>query len=149
MDSAIVVPLAQTDMIDMFYRGIYPDLNDRLDEILVRCVSHEFRRKGVKRSLARIENVRKGFRKALEEEIKEKYREPLMEAVYVLPRHDLAKMAEALVSLTALRKRMSVGQKETVGGAIDVAILSKGEGFVWAKRNDFIRSCRTAALPFA
>jgi hypothetical protein len=31
---------------------------------------------------------------------------------------------------------MSVLQKEYVGGPIDIAVLSKGEGFVWAKRKD-------------
>jgi hypothetical protein len=31
---------------------------------------------------------------------------------------------------------MSVIQKEYVGGPIDIAVLSKGEGFVWAKRKD-------------
>lgn len=45
-------------------------------------------------------------------------------------------MAEALVNLTKFRARMSVSQKETVGGPIDIAVLSKGEGFVWVKRKD-------------
>ncbi len=32
--------------------------------------------------------------------------------------------------LTAFRKHISVEQKETVGGSIDVAILSKAAGFM-------------------
>ncbi len=133
-DSAIVLPLAQSDMIDMFYRGIDPQLEEKLDGIVTRCVSHFLNRNGDKPAPALIEKASKGFRKALEEEIDGKYRRPLMAAVDALPRHDLAKMAETLVSLTAFRKRMSVDEKETVGGAIDVAVLSKGEGFVWVKR---------------
>ena len=73
---------------------------------------------------------------AVEQEVQEKYAQPLMTAVAALPRHDLAAMAEALVNLTAFRARMSVTQKEYVGGPIDIAVLSKGEGFVWAKRKD-------------
>jgi hypothetical protein len=57
-----------------------------------------------------------------------------MAAVDGLPRHDLAIMAELLVSLTALRARISARERETVAGPIDVALLSKGEGFVWVKR---------------
>ena len=51
---------------------------------------------------------------------------------------DLAAIAEALVSLTALRARMSAREKETVAGPIDVAVLSKGEGFIWVKRKDSV-----------
>jgi len=29
------------------------------------------------------------------------------------------------------------GQRETVGGPIDVAVLSKGDGFVWIKRKSY------------
>jgi len=46
-----------------------------------------------------------------------------------LPRHELAELAEALVSITAFMARMSGDQKETVGGPIDAALISKGDGF--------------------
>lgn len=81
---------------------------------------------------ARIEKLRV----AAEAEVQEKYAQPLLAAVAALPRHALAAMAEALVNLTAFRARMSVTEKEYVGGPIDVAVLSKGEGFVWVKRKD-------------
>jgi hypothetical protein len=42
-----------------------------------------------------------------------------------------------LVSLTALRARVSAREKETVAGPIDVAVLSKGEGFVWIRHKNF------------
>ncbi len=48
-------------------------------------------------------------------------------------------MAEALVNLTAFRARMSVEEIETVGGPIDVAVISKGEGFVWVKHKDLVK----------
>jgi hypothetical protein len=52
-------------------------------------------------------------------------------------RQDLAKMAESLVNLMAFLMRMSVDQSETVAEPIDVAILSKGDGFMWIKQKDF------------
>lgn len=45
-------------------------------------------------------------------------------------------MAEALVSLTAFKRRVSM-DTETVGGPIDVAVISKGDGFVWIKRKHY------------
>ena len=90
------------------------------------------RKRGKNASRARIEKLRV----AAEAEVQEKYAQPLMAAVVALPRRDLAAMAEALVSLTAFRARMSVTEKEHVGGPMDVAVLSKGDGFVWVKRKD-------------
>lgn len=145
-DSAIVVPFAQTDMIDMFYRGIVPDLDEKLDDIVARCVSREMTKHDEKLAPEHIERVQKAFRKALDEEIDEKYKGPLIAAVDALPRHDLAKMAEALVNLTALRMRMSVKEKETVGGSIDVAVLSKAAGFVWMKRDNLARTTSAATV---
>ena len=45
-------------------------------------------------------------------------------------------MAEALVNLTALKRRVS-DEMETVGGPIDVAVISKGDGFVWIRRQHY------------
>ena len=42
-------------------------------------------------------------------------------------------MAESLISLTSLKRRMT-SSEESVGGPVDVAFISKGDGFVWIKR---------------
>jgi hypothetical protein len=74
------------------------------------------------------ENVQKDLHALVEE--RQKF---FMWAVDALPRQDLARMADALVGLTAFLMQMAADQEETVGGPIDVALLSKGEGFVWIK----------------
>lgn len=60
----------------------------------------------------------------------------IMDAVEHLPKEELASMAESLVSLTSLKRRVSLEQ-ETVGGPIDVAVISKGDGFIWIKRKHY------------
>jgi len=45
-------------------------------------------------------------------------------------------MAEALVNLTAFKRHVA-RQAETVGGPIDVAVISSGDGFVWIKRKHY------------
>lgn len=61
---------------------------------------------------------------------------PILEAIRHLEKSDLAAMAESLVSITALKRRVSLNA-ETVGGPIDVAIVSKHDGFVWIKRKHY------------
>ncbi|MET3659609.1 hypothetical protein MKY15_19615 [Sporosarcina sp. FSL K6-1540] len=58
-----------------------------------------------------------------------------------LPKGELAEMAEALVNLTSFRRKAS-GSLETVGGPIDVAVITKGDGFVWIKRKHYFDSDR-------
>jgi hypothetical protein len=49
---------------------------------------------------------------------------------------ELAVMAETLVSLTSFKRKMS-RDAETVGGDIDVAVISKGDGYIWVKRKHY------------
>ena len=64
---------------------------------------------------------------------------PLISSVSVLPKEELAILAESLVNLTALKQKMSM-DNETVGGSIDVAVISKGDGFVWIKQKRYFNS---------
>jgi hypothetical protein len=61
---------------------------------------------------------------------------PVIDIVDTLPKDELAAMAEALVNLTKFRRRITP-QKETVGGPIDVAVITRGDGFVWIKRKHY------------
>lgn len=45
-------------------------------------------------------------------------------------------MAEALVEITSLRRKMD-SNIESVGGPVDVAIISKADGFIWIKRKHY------------
>lgn len=58
------------------------------------------------------------------------------EIMTVMPKVELASMAEALVSLTSMKRKMSP-DSETVGGPVDVALITRGEGFVWIKRKHY------------
>jgi hypothetical protein len=62
--------------------------------------------------------------------------QPIMKVVSSLPKEEMAIMAESLVELTALRRRVD-SPVESVGGPIDVMIISKGDGLVWIKRKHY------------
>ena len=67
------------------------------------------------------------------------FSQPIVQMASLLPKDELANLAESLVSLTSLHRRVS-SEIETVGGAIDVAVISKSEGFVWIKRKHYFPS---------
>ncbi len=61
---------------------------------------------------------------------------PILDAVSVLPIDELGAMAETLVNLTSFKRRVTL-DAETVGGPIDVAVISKGDGLVWICRKHY------------
>lgn len=73
------------------------------------------------------------YHQRIEKYKQDKYIHPVISVVSILPKDELASMAESLVNLTMFKQKVSIGA-ETVGGPIDVAIISKGDGFVWIKR---------------
>ena len=48
-------------------------------------------------------------------------------------------MAETLVNMVSFRKQVTM-EAETVGGPIDVLVITKGDGPVWIKRKHYFKS---------
>jgi hypothetical protein len=130
-NDAVVVPFAQRETIDMMISGIHPGLRSTLIDDIGRWMSNG--EQGKSRKPKRIEKLKEEFSCYLRDEILKRYDQPFMGAVSGLPRRDLAKLAETLVNLTAFLTRMSADREETVAEPIDVALLSKGDGFIWIK----------------
>jgi hypothetical protein len=61
------------------------------------------------------------------------YIDPVLAVVEISTRADLAETARDLVALNIFKKRITA-QDPTVGGAIDVAVISRDAGFTWWKR---------------
>ena len=59
-------------------------------------------------------------------------------AVEALTIKELAQVASTLVSLSSFQQQMSLG-RQTVGGPVDVAVISKGDGFIWIERKHYFR----------
>lgn len=76
------------------------------------------------------------FRDNVSNHISEHHVDKVVDMIEHLPKNELAYMAESLVNLTAFKRKVSNGQ-DSVGGPIDVAVISKGEGFVWIKRKHY------------
>ena len=142
--AATIVPFAQREMVERFMEGVDPMfldyVGDTMGEVSTQLVVEVLRAFNIECTEEQEEVVREAaFQQAteyLKEAAKFKEREfvtPIMEIVQHLPKEELAEMAEALVSLTALKRRVSL-EEETVGGPIDVAVISKGDGLIWIRR---------------
>jgi hypothetical protein len=83
-----------------------------------------------------IEDLMSEFKKMADEWRYRKYIDPLGTNLRGLPKEDMAILAEALVEASALRKKMTV-DIESVGGPVDVALVTKGDGFIWIKRKKY------------
>lgn len=151
--SASIVPFAQSEMIATFMEGVDPSyrvvqesylsriFNDYADVVINSLKRYRNDEKGELRGkLARIsKRILEDLRKKLDEYRKEKYISPVTSVVSMLPKDELAAMAESLVNLTSFKRKVTM-ESETVGGPIDVALISKGDGFIWIKRKHYFKA---------
>ena len=142
--SASIVPFAQAEMVHRFMQGVDPEYLDYISSTTIELLcrfgtelldfykpSIPINRRRVRRAAKRM--VKKQFEPAASNFRQGRFIDPIMDVVEYLPKDELANMAEALVNLTSVKRRVSLEQ-ETVGGPIDIAVISKGDGFVWTKR---------------
>ena len=147
-----VIPFAQGEMVNAFMEGIAPDCKtlensflaetfqeyaDTVTGILDRYDDNE-RGRLRERIVSIGQRVLDNLTQKLEEYREEHHTAPVTTVVAVLPKDELAAMAESFVYLTSLKRRYTM-EAETVGGAIDVAVISKGDGFVWIKRKHYFK----------
>jgi hypothetical protein len=150
-ESASIRAFAQGDMVQSFMDGYDRKLMMMAEAMFGEalrdsCVSvlntyglKKFQTAGVEQEIreaaeSRTETLLEDFRKISAET----FSSPVMTMVNLLPKDELAHLAESLVALTSLKRRVS-REVETVGGAIDVALISKGDGFVWIKRKHYFK----------
>lgn len=68
-----------------------------------------------------------------------RFYDPIVASIAHLPKNELAHVASTLVSLSSFQKRVSLSEEETVGGPVDVAVITKGDGFVWVDRKHYFK----------
>ncbi|WP_439501525.1 hypothetical protein [Aminobacter ciceronei] len=149
-----VMPFAQTDMVDRFMQGIDPayavQLRESIKGLLFTNAVDTATALG--HDAAELEAMTEAFSTATQAAVdkfweshqrirRERFVSPIVDMAMSLPKDELANLAESLVSLTSLQRRVS-RELETVGGAIDVAVISKGDGFVWIKRKHYFKADR-------
>ncbi|MCK1606504.1 MULTISPECIES: hypothetical protein [unclassified Bradyrhizobium] len=149
---SIVKPFAHSEMVDTFLRGVNSVFELRMVEEIVNLVvrfpnevidaitdlTSVQKELWKEKVLSNSAEPLRAFVKALEAHRIKKHRGPILQAIINLPIDELAHVAQSLVNLNSFQKRMSLGP-ETVGGPVDVAVISKGDGFIWIERKHYFR----------
>ena len=151
-DRAKVIPFAQREMVERFLYGLDEGIERKIKQFCQNSVpeianqlimSLELADEERKSLIGDALDAEQAFMDGLADKsfaaIREESQAEIEDMVEFMPKPEMAKMAEALVNLTSIKRRVSRGM-ETVGGPIDVAVISQAEGFVWVKRKHYFPS---------
>lgn len=149
---SFVKPFAHSDRVDTFLSGISPRFELRMveeivnlalrlpDEVIDAITDLSARKRQQWKERVRVQSeeaVTQIVERFADHRLKG-HLAPIYEAITNSPKDELAQIAAWLVNLNSQQKRMSMGP-ETVGGPIDVAVISKGDGFIWIDRKHYFR----------
>ena len=142
---AQIVPLAQPDVILTFCKGIsnrfinyIPQkvesiINSKIDTLPDTFTADQ---KGALKTI--LGSSKSDIASAISATIQNDNVKPILDSVQLIPLPEMPFLAESLVNITSLKRTFAIdGNQQTVGGPTDVAVMSKGDGFVWIKRKHY------------
>ncbi len=155
-NDAVIMPFAQSNELRTFMTGIGRDIHSLIfniaengwKESLLESIEETLNTAHIdpldQSSQDLIMQVFKALLEALFKQIKtditdislNNFTHPVVNTVNHLSIEDLAVMAETFVNLESFRKKVTM-MSETVGGPIDVAVITKAEGLIWIKRKHY------------
>jgi hypothetical protein len=110
----------------------------RLDEIEKQLKKAKLLDQNAAMSAIR-QGAEKAFRQGVVDYFYDKHQRPLRRVIANLPIDELAELAETLVRIESLKERVTTPE-ESVSGPIDVAVISKHDGFIWIKRKNYFKA---------
>lgn len=145
--SGSIHPMAQTDVISTYIEGISPQIEQTFISTMIETIRSTVDAisalvKPVNESLSKIINsidyapVINSFTSTIMKFKQEKVISPLIQTVACMGKEDIAELAENLIYVTSMKRHITPNL-ESVGGPIDVAVVSKGDGFIWMKRKHY------------
>ena len=150
---AVIKPFAQSVTVEAFLYGVNPQLYLDFAKAVLETVLglpdeiiDGFPGTGKKRKeayRATVANVASDAAADLVQQfqdlLKARHYEPVLASIAHLPKNELAHVASTLVNLSSFQKRVSMIEDETVGGPVDVAVITKGDGFIWVDRKHYFK----------
>lgn len=139
--SALLLPLAQKSMIDLFTDGfglsLWTIIGEANRAALEQLATELQPASGLpEQTQVRLQTIHDEFMARWTRKNWEENYHPLMDVLEQLSVEEMAHLAETLLVLQSLKERVT-SSSETVGGPIDVASITKAEGLVWLKRKHY------------
>ena len=145
-----VMPFAYKDMVERFLVGVSGSFVGHLEDAttfirelplraleVVPGLDGEEREQAAEAVRRMAEDRAAEFKRTLRHGVEQRWR-TIVDAVEALTISELAQVASTLVDLSSFEQQMSP-DSETVGGPVDVAVISKGDGFIWIDRKHYFR----------
>lgn len=138
-----IVPFAKSDMIKTFMYGASPDVMSHTEEYLGKALAvfgAELEKAGLLPPNTDVSLHAAPIHAAVVEisgtYMVESHTNPLKQVIGLFSVPELADLAETLVRIESLKERVTK-PTESVSGPIDVAAISKSDGFVWINRKHY------------
>ena len=146
-NGASICPMAQRDVIETFIEGVSHRIKDTFLDATAAAIKETVKSVSnvIKPQNAQLADdiksldysgIIKQYRQTINEMIGREQIAPLIRTIVSMGKEDIADLAENLIYMTSMKRHVSPFA-ETVGGPIDVAIISKGDGFIWMKRKHY------------
>lgn len=143
--NAFILPYAQTDVMHTMMKGIAPAFRETISKWhrtsllnLKETICNALMEAGVsEEAIAKInemevDDIQKEYEDAISTYISDNHVDGILDAVASFNIQDMSNMAESLISITNLHRHFS-SSEESVGGPVEVAVITRGGGFQWVK----------------
>lgn len=146
---AEILGFAQDDMVQSFVNGVDPSFRTYSVAIIRNAIEEAARlvlsplttdkskiTEILKQLSPQFDQISADHKAKADEFIERRFSQEVKSMVRSMPKQDLATLAESLIEITSLKRKVT-RDRETVGGDVDVAVISRSEGLVWVKRKHY------------
>ena len=143
--TSAIVPFAQQEMVHTIMRGIDPRLYDDIQLITsigIDGYNSALEESGILADYYDIDMIQikdkvlQAAEQIIQQKIQDEYIGRILRAIDLMPKEELVTIAETLVNITSFKRKISLDM-ETVGGPIDVLVITKSDGPIWIKRKHY------------
>lgn len=154
-NDAEIRSFAQDDVIRTLLRGLAPAVRNKYEDCIsdkineVKDSASKIAQKGkcTKNALKDINSISEDdavmdIRSKVNDFIGDEYLHGLFRSIASFNVPDMASMAESLIEVTNLQRHITSAE-ESVGGPVDVAVITRSEGFVWMQHKSWLNKEQT------
>ena len=144
-NSAFIIPFAQADVMQTLMRGIHPSFKVMISDTVRQStekakikLTEKMKEEGVPEDIIQkimdedMGDICKEFDEQVNDYSQSEFVSGIVDAVESFNLEDMASMAESLIEVTNLQRHIS-SSEESVGGPVDVAVITRTDGFIWVK----------------
>jgi hypothetical protein len=139
---AVIEAFAKKSMVETFMSGVGPEVFSTVSELFRVHAGNLLTSLNVANAAGapqELELAQNAFTQAWTKRTWDSHYAPLNSVISGLPPSEMAELAETLVTLESLKEKVTQ-RTQSVGGPVDVAVITRAEGLVWIKRKHYFRA---------